>query len=154
MRRFIVILLVAIVAAPTGAVAQQQQPTVDATKLGVDLARIKRELAEAHAEEPSDDPLRLKFYVDVVGTAPKIDFLEGFNVDGPVSYGSPTHKEVLDVLTPKEYRSPVIPFSALALLAARSLFDYGKKKQCEAEIEEYRRLVMQGVAVAAPRCSR
>jgi hypothetical protein len=154
MRRVIVLLLVALVAVPAAAFAQQPPPAVDATKLGVDLSRIKRELAEAQAEESSDDPLRLKFYVDVVGTAPKIDFLEGFNVDGPVSYGSPTHKEVLEVLTPKEFRSPVIPFYGLAVLAAQKLFDYSKKKQCEAEIEEYRRLVLQGVAVAAPRCSR
>lgn len=151
--RFTAFLLVAILALPIGAFAQNGQ-AVDATKMGVDLSRIKRELAQAQAEEASDDPLRLRFRVEVVGTAPKIDFLEGFNVEGPVSYGPPTHQEVLDVLTPKEFRSPVVPFYSLAMLAAQKLSDYSKKRQCEAEIEEYRRLVMQGIAMAAPRCSR
>jgi hypothetical protein len=122
--------------------------------MGVDLSRIKRELAEAEAEEQSGDPLRLRFRVEVVGTAPRIDLLEGFKVEGPVPYGPPTHNEVLEVLTPQEFRSPVVPFSSLAVLAAQKLMQYSKKKQCEAEIEEYRRLVMQGVAVAAPRCTQ
>jgi hypothetical protein len=151
MRRILAALLVAVVAMPAGAVAQQGQ-AVDPSKMGIDLSRIKRELAEP--EPADDDPLRLKFHVEVVGTAPKIDFLEGFNVEGPVPYGPPTHQEVLDQLTPQEYRSPTVPIFGLAVAAAQKLYQYNKKKQCEAEIEEYRRLVMQGVAIAAPRCSR
>lgn len=152
--RFIALLLVASFALPAWAFAQEGQ-AVDATKMGVDLARIKRELvAAAGAETQSNDPLRLRFRVEVVGTAPKIDLFGDFKVDGPVPYGSPTHDEVLNVLTPQEFNSPVVPFYGLAVLAAQKLIQYGKKKQCEVEIEEYRRLVMQGVAVAAPRCSR
>jgi hypothetical protein len=150
--RFVATLLVALLAVPAGTVAQSGQ-TVDPTKMGIDLSRIKRELAEA-PEQGSDDPLRLQFRVEVVGIAPRIDFLEGFSVDGAVPYGSPTHDEVLNVLTPQEFRSPVVPFSSLAVLAAQKLYEYSKKKRCEAEIDEYRRLVMQGVAIAAPRCSR
>jgi hypothetical protein len=154
MRRFIAVMLMAIVATPAGMFAQDGQ-TVDVSKMGVDLSRIKRELAQAQTQEAtSDDPLRLKFVVEVVGIAPRIDLLEGFSVEGAVPYGPPTHQEVLDQLTPQEYRSPVIPFYSLAVLAAQKLSQYSKKKQCEAEVEEYRRLVMQGVAVAAPRCSR
>jgi hypothetical protein len=152
MRRIIATLLVALVAMPAGAVAQQEK-TVDPSKMGIDLSRIKRELAEPEADG-ADDPLRLKFRVEVVGTAPKIDFLEGFNVEGPLPYGPPTHQEVLDQLTPQEYRSPTVPIFGLAIAAAQKLYQYNKKKQCEAEIEEYRRLVMQGIAIAAPRCSR
>jgi hypothetical protein len=155
MRRITTVLLVAILALPAGALAQAGQAAVDASKMGVDLSRIKRELAQAQAEEASDeDPLRVRFRVEVVGTAPKIDFLEGFKVDGPVPYGSPTHQEVLEQLTPQEFRSPVVPFYSLAVLAAQKLYQFSQKKQCEAELEEYRRLVMQGVAIAAPRCSR
>jgi hypothetical protein len=153
MMRVIAVLLVALFAVPSEAFAQEK-PAVDPTKMGVDLSRIKRELAQAQAEDESDDPLRLRFLVEVVGIAPKIDFLEGFNVEGPVPYGPPTHQEVLNVLTPEEFRSPTVPIFGLAMLAAQKLANYSKKKQCEAEIEEYRRLVMQGVAVAAPRCSR
>lgn len=153
MMRIIAFALVAAVAVPAGAFAQEAQ-SVDATKMGVDLSRIKRELAEAQPTGDADDPLRLRFRVEVVGVAPKIDFLEGFNVEGPVPYGPPTHQEVLDVVTPKEFRSPVVPFYSLAVLAAQKLMQFSKKKQCEAEIEEYRRLVMQGIAIAAPRCSQ
>lgn len=153
MTRIIAFALVAAVAVPAGAFAQEAQ-SVDVTKLGVDLSRIKRELAEAQPTGDSDDPLRLRFRVEVVGVAPKIDFLEGFNVEGAVPYGPPTHQEVLDVVTPKEFRSPVVPFYSLAVLAAQKLMQFSKKKQCEAEIEEYRRLVMQGIAIAAPRCSQ
>jgi hypothetical protein len=152
MRRFIAALLVALIAIPAGAFAQQGQ-AVDPSKMGIDLSRIKRELAEPETES-DNDPLRLKFRVEVVGTAPRIDFLEGFNVEGPIPYGPPTHQEVLDQLTPQEYRSPTVPIFGLAVVAAQKLYQYNKKKQCEAEIDEYRRLVMQGVAIAAPRCSR
>jgi hypothetical protein len=152
MHRLTALALAAFLALPAGAFAQAPQ-AVDASKMGVDLSRIKRELAQAQAEEGPDDPLRLRFTVEVVGTAPRIDFLEGFDVNGPVSYGPPTHREVLDVLTPQEFRSPVVPFYGLAMAAAQKLWQYNKKRQCEAEIAEYRRLVMQGVAMAAPRCN-
>jgi hypothetical protein len=153
MVRSIALLIVAIFALPAGAFAQDGQ-SLDASKMGVDLSRIKRELVEATTVDETEDPLRPRFRVEVVGIAPRIDFLEGFSLEGAVPYGPPTHGEVLHMLTPQEFRSPAVPFSSLAVLAAQKLFAYNKKKQCEAEIEEYRRLVMQGVAVAAPRCSR
>lgn len=151
--RHLSLLIAVMVTIPTGAFAQDGQ-AVDPSKMGVDLSRIKRELVQAQQADSSDDPLRLQFNVQVVGIAPRIDVLEGFSMDGAVPYGPPTHREVLNVLTPQEFRSPVIPFYSLAVLAAQKLSDYSKKRQCEAEIEEYRRLVMQGVAIAAPRCSR
>ena len=159
MRRSIALLIVAVILMPSSVFAQQQTqaqtPAVDASKMGVDLSRIKRELAQAQSEEASsDEGLRLAYTVEVVGTAPRINFLEGFRVDGPVPYGPPTHQEVLDVLTPKEFRSPVVPFYSLAVMAVQKLHEYNKKRQCEAEIEEYRRLVMSGVSVAAPRCKQ
>ena len=167
MRQFAALVLITVLVTPAGAFAQQtgqtgqsQEPppanaqSVDPTKLGVDLARIKRELAQAEESEASDSPLRLRFTIQVLGMAPKIDLLEGFNVSGPIPYGAPTHQEFLDVVTPKEYRSPVVPIFGLAVAAAQKLMQYSKKQQCQAEIEEYRRLVMQGVAVAAPRCNQ
>jgi hypothetical protein len=148
----VALLLAATLALPALASAQDTQ-AMDATKMGIDLDRIKRGLAET-AEDDSGDPLRLRFRVEVVGIAPKIDFLEGFDVAGPLPYGAPTHREVLDVITPREFRTPVFPIAGLAMAAAQKLAEYGKKRECEAEIAEYRRLVMQGVAIAAPRCGR
>ena len=158
MRRFVAVLLVAVLAMPSVALAQAAQAAppaeaVDVSKLGVDLSRIKRELTEPESEGPND-AMKLRFTVQVIGIAPKIDFLEGFNVEGPIPYGAPTHQEFLQVVTPKEYRGGVFPIYSLAALAAQKLSQYSKKRRCEAEIEEYRRLVMQGVAIAAPRCTQ
>ena len=165
--RPIVVLLVAVLAAPapvwaqaaqgsTAAPTESTQPPVDASKLGVSLSRIKRELAQAEevASKPEDERLKFSFMVEVVGQAPKINFLDGFRVDGPLPYGSPTHQEVLDVLTPQEFKSPPIPFSALAVWAAKTLAQKSKKSRCEQELADYKALVMQGVAVAAPRCTQ
>jgi hypothetical protein len=153
MKRVTAFLLVAILATPTMGLAQEAQ-AVDASKMGVSLSRIKRELVQAQAEDQDPNTLKLTFTVQVIGIAPKIDLLEGFAVEGPVPYGPPTHREVLDVLTPKEYRGQAFPFLGLAVLAAQKFGQYNKKRQCEAEIEEYRRMVMAGIAVAAPRCTQ
>jgi hypothetical protein len=168
MRQLVAVLLVMALVMPAGAFAQQtgqagasqasppasEQSSVDASKLGVDLARIKRELAQAEESEESDSPLRLRFTVQVLGVAPKIDLLEGFKLSGPIPYGAPTHQEFLDVVTPQAYKAPVVPIFGLAVVAAQKLMQYSKKQQCQAEIDEYRRLVMQGVAVSAPRCTQ
>ena len=170
MRRGIAVILVLALTAPGAAWAQaaqtpappakppgeSPQSTVDASKLGVSLSRIKRELmqAEEAASKPDDERLKFAFTVEVVGQAPKINFLEGFPVSGAVPYGSPTHQEVLDVLTPKYFRQPVMPFSAIAVWAAQQMWQKSKKSRCEQELAEYKALVMQGVAVAAPRCTQ
>ena len=153
MKRVTALILVTILATPVTAMAQEPQ-AVDASKMGVSLSRIKRELVQAQAEDQDPNALKLTFTVEVVGTAPKINLLEGFAVSGAVPYGPPTHQEVLDVLTPREFRSPVFPIYGLAMVAAQKLWEYNKKRQCEAEIAEYRQLVMSGVAVAAPRCTQ
>jgi hypothetical protein len=161
MTRLVALALAAQLAVPGALWAQEPQPAseskppaVDASRLGVSLDRIKRELAQAEEADKSPDALKFSFTVQVVGSAPKIDFLQGFSLNGAMPYGSPTHQEVLDVVTPREYRSPVIPFSAMAYWAARQLYEKSKRTRCEEELAEYRRLVMAGVAVAAPRCSQ
>ena len=160
------VVLVAILAGPVLASAQERPSTstprlaapaesVDASKLGVSLSRIRRELRQAdEKEQTGDSPLKLQFTVEVFGTAPRIDLLDNFPLTGPVPYGGPTHGEVLDFLTPKEFRSPVFPISALTYWAAQQLWNRNKKQQCEQELAEYKQLVMQGVAVAAPRCTQ
>jgi hypothetical protein len=166
MSRITAIVLVASLALPTTGLAQSvngsavpprrdaEAAPLDAAKLGVSLARIRRELAQAEAQQETDGQLNLQFIVEVYGQAPKIDLLKDFPVSGPLPYGSPTHQEVLDVLTPKEFRSPVIAFSAIAAWAAQKMSERSRKQRCEEELAEYRRLVMAGVAVAAPRCTQ
>ena len=163
--RPIVVLLIAVLASPQLVLAQPEQrpapkpneaPAMDASKMGISLSRIKRELAQAEAEATvlDDGRLRFAFSVDVVGQAPKINFLEGFSLNGATPYGAPTHGEILGVLTPQAYKSPPIPFSAMAVWAAQQLSNKSKKSRCEQELAEYKSLVLQGVAVAAPRCTQ
>ena len=145
---------------PTPAASQPAQPPeatqpIDPYKLGISLSRIRRELQEIETrQQQSGDPLRLEFTVEVYGRAPRIDLLENFPVSGPIPYGPPTHQEVLDQLTPKEFSSPVVPLSSLAFWAAQQLINKSRKQRCEAELAEYKQLVMQGVNVAAPRCAQ
>jgi hypothetical protein len=171
--RVIAWLLVASVALPASGQAQppataqssDQQPpsakppaetssTVDSSRLGVSLDRIKRELAQAREEQSQDSALKLSFTIQVVGQAPKIDLLQGFSLNGPMQYGGPTHREVLDVVTPQAYKAPVMPLSAITYWAAQKLFQKTKKERCEEELRSYRALVMQGVAVSAPNCTQ
>jgi hypothetical protein len=135
--------------------SQTAAPSVDPARLGVSLDRIRRKLDEAAARtEAGPDAMHLEFRVDVYGEAPKIDLLRDFPLVGPVPYGAPTHQEVVDFLTPKEFRSPVVPFYGMAVWAAQKLWERSRRQRCEEEIAEYRRLVMAGVAVAAPRCTQ
>ena len=167
--RVIALVLIATVAVPPASLAQTpatppsseqpqprtgQAPAVDVSKLGVSLDRIKRELTQAEAEQSNEGPMKLSFTVQVVGQAPKIDLLEGFSLNGPMAYGAPTHREVLDVVTPQAYRSPVIPFSTVTYWAAKKLWQKTKKERCEEELATYKKLVMSGVSVSAPTCSQ
>ena len=129
--------------------------TIDATKLGVSLSRIKKGLRTAARDEQSGSPLRLEFQVQVYGTAPRIDVLGGADLlygDAPGS--APTHRQIIEFVTPVIYRTPVMPLSALGGWVVSHLWERSKKADCEAGIAGYRALVMQGVNVSAPRCSQ
>lgn len=163
MRAFVLLTLISALAAP--ARAQQQEPAtpaaeapaIDATKLGVSLSRIQKGLRTAEAREKSNpDGLRLEFNVQVFGTAPRIDVIpDGTDlVFGEVPGTAPTHRQYLEHVTPQIYRTPTMPISAFAALAAQWLANKSKKSRCEEEIANYRALVMQGVNVSAPRCTQ
>jgi hypothetical protein len=129
---------------------------IDPTKLGVSLERIQKGLRIAEAREQSKtDGLRLEYTVQVFGTAPRIDVLSGFDLfNGIVPDSAPTHREFINQVTPQIYRTPTMPVSMFAVWAAQWLHDKSQKARCEQEIAEYRELVMQGVNVAAPRCTQ
>jgi hypothetical protein len=151
--------LLMLLAAP--ALAQEAPPAqgpddIDATKMGVSLARIQKGLRIAEStEERSTSPLRLSFQIQVYGQAPKIDVLKDVDLlSGAVPGTPPTHREVIEFLTPAIYRQPALPFSALMGWAAQALANHSRKANCEAELANYRALLMQGVNVAAPRCTQ
>jgi hypothetical protein len=95
-------------------VAAGGQETVDVDRLPVDMRRIERQLRQTMDRE-AHDGLNLQFFVGVFGQAPPIElFTKDDNlVNGPVPYGGPTHREVLETITPREYRAPAMDFGGL-----------------------------------------
>jgi len=152
---------------PTRAQDAQQAPAavdpaadaaIDATKLGVSLERIQKGLRLTESrdkEKQTGTALRLEFQVQVYGMAPKIEVLKGIDLmNGQVPGSAPSHRQLIEHVTPVIYRTPVMPLSALAGWAAVQLFQKSRKVQCEEEIAAYRNLLMQGVNVSAPRCTQ
>jgi hypothetical protein len=135
---------------------KESEPQIDATKLGVSLSAIKRGLRTAETKEQSSrDGLRLQFQVQVYGEAPRIQVLKDVDLfNGQVPGSSPSHNQMIEFWTPVIYRTPALPLSTLAFWAAEQVWQKSKKSQCEEEIANYRSLIMQGVSVAAPRCSQ
>jgi len=157
MRRVVAFLVVMALGWPAVGWAQATQaPAIDASKMGVSLDRIRRQLAAEPTEVMSADGLKLNIRVDVFGQAPPLDFIpEDFSLSfGPTPHSAPTHRDHIEFVTPQEFRSPPVPIFGLAVWAAQKLSEHSKKSQCEQEIAEYRALVMQGVSVAAPRCTQ
>jgi hypothetical protein len=83
----------------------QEQPAVDVNRLPIDLGRIQRELRQS-AERDENEGLRLRYFVDVYGQAPPLVIFgpEDNLVEGPVPYGAPTHREMIEQNTPIDYR--------------------------------------------------
>ena len=98
---------------------------VDVKLLPISLHRIQRELQQSTSSE-SHEGLRLRYQIDVYGRAPAIElFTKDDNLrSGPVPYGAPTHKQMLEMMTPQEYRTPVMDFTSFM----RWLADRANKK--------------------------
>ena len=94
------VLLTLMLAAPVHA-----QSTVDVDRLPIDVGRIQRELRQS-AERNENEGLRLRYFVDVYAQAPPLVIFgpQDNLVSGPVPYGAPTHKEMVEHVTPREYR--------------------------------------------------
>ena len=111
-------------ASPDDQPAAQSNPQVDVSRLPINVDRIHRQLRQATVREERDG-LNLRYIVDVYGQAPKIElFNKQDNLQyGSVPYGGPTHQDMLNVMTPQEYRSPRMNMN--------NLFDWltGKSKK-------------------------
>ena len=142
-------------AKPAPAPAAEQTP-IDATKLGVSLARIVKGLRVSESKEKQSlSPLRIEFAVQVYGVAPRIDLLKDVDIlHGDAPGSAPTHRQMFDYLTPPIYRQPAVPFSTLAWWAGMKMWQKSKKSQCEQEIADYRAMLMQGMNISAPRCTQ
>jgi hypothetical protein len=122
---FIVLSLAAPAAAQEPAPAKPA-PTVDVDRLPLNLNRIRRELKHA-ADLEQRDGLNLRYTIQIYGSAPPLEiFGEDSNlVNGPVPYGAPTHRELINHVTPQQFRAPAADFSALI----RWLADRNKDKE-------------------------
>ena len=87
-------------------------PAVDVSKLPINLSRLHQKLKES---SETTDASKLRFKVDVIGQAPTIQiFRPGEDLRfGPTPNSIPTHQEMMDIATPREFRSPVMDFSNL-----------------------------------------
>jgi len=101
------------IGAPTFAQDASAGRQVDVKLLPISLHRIQRELQQSTSSE-SHEGLRLRYQIDVYGRAPAIElFTKADNLrNGPVPYGAPTHKEMLNMMTPQEFRAPVMDFTS------------------------------------------
>jgi hypothetical protein len=91
-----------------------QQTSVDVKRLPIDLTKVTRELRQSAATE-SHNGLHIRYTVDVYGQAPRIElFTKQDNLgSGPVPYGAPSHQEMINHVTPQEYRAPYADFGSL-----------------------------------------
>ena len=105
--------------------AAAQETPVDVKRLPLDLAKVTSQLRQT-AGTQTHLGLHFRYTVDVYGQAPRIDlFTRQDNLaTGPVPYGAPSHRDMINQVTPIEYRAPIMDFSALL----RWLADKANKK--------------------------
>jgi hypothetical protein len=105
--------------------AAAQQTSVDVKRLPLDLTKVTRQLRQTAGTE-SHNGLLIRYRVEVYGQSPRIElFTRQDNLaTGPVPYGAPTHHDMINQVTPIEYRAPIMDFSALV----RWLTDRANKK--------------------------
>ena len=105
--------------------AAAQQTSVDVKRLPLDLTKVTRQLRQTAGTE-SHNGLHIRYSIDVYGQAPRIEFFTKQDnlATGPVPYGAPTHRDMINQVTPIEYRAPIMDFSSLV----RWLTDRANKK--------------------------
>jgi hypothetical protein len=98
---------------PADRQATASAPALAVEQLPISIDRIQKKLAIAPATT-NIGGLKLEYYIQVYGTAPKIDFFTGFDArTGPVPHSAPTHGDMLDVVTPRGFREPPMDISGL-----------------------------------------
>jgi len=90
------------------------ESTIDVSRLPINLDRIQRQLRQSTVRDESEG-LRLRYVVDVFGQAPRIELFgnRDFSLTGPAPYGGPTHRDMLQIMTPQEFSAPAANFGNL-----------------------------------------
>ncbi|MCX6550208.1 MAG: hypothetical protein NTY02_04220 [Acidobacteria bacterium] len=114
------------------------QPASNVDAMGVDLNRIKRELAWKPARAGAS-PLKLEYFVEVIAEAPPILlFQPGELSTGPAPMGAPTHRDMIDHVTPLAFKSPSVPISTIAIIGIQKLIEREARMARERRLEEVR----------------
>ena len=92
----------------------QKPDGIDVSRLPLNFERLERNLRTSTSSEERDG-LNIRYLIQIFGQAPPIIVWrkEDNLVHGPVPYGAPTHREIIEHITPREYRSPPADISAL-----------------------------------------
>jgi hypothetical protein len=106
--------LTAVAVVLLAAVTDAQQP-IDVGRLPLDLQRIHKGLQQSTVREEREG-LNLRYIVEVYGQAPPMVLFgpDDNLVHGPVPYSAPTHRDMIEHVTPREYRAPAADLGALA----------------------------------------
>src|SRR5690349_2968798 len=91
---------------------------IDVSKLPLNIPHLQMKLNAAVAREEQqqrEGGPRIRFNIDVLGTAPRWTLLTPADNlrNGPVPYGAPTHRDMMNYATPKEFSAPVMDFTNL-----------------------------------------
>jgi hypothetical protein len=80
--------------------------TIDVSRLPIDLQRIERQFRQGQIREDRNG-LNLRYFIDVFAQAPKIKIItKEDNLEyGQAPYGGPTHRDMVEEMTPREYRN-------------------------------------------------
>lgn len=122
--------------APRSTRNDSQPLSLDVDQLGLSLGRIRRDLERNPTARETFDGQRLRAYIQVYGVAPRIRlFNEGESTTTPAPYGAMTHSEFLDLVTPREFRSPAANLSNVGI----AITSWAKKRAAEKKKKEERR---------------
>jgi hypothetical protein len=145
---------------PAPPTADQPPPSVDS--LGMSFARIKRGLRTL-PPSTAKTALKLEYYVEVQGLMPPIPlFKPGELTTGPVPFGAPTHRDMMDHVTPLAFKAGTVPISSLAILGVVKLLEWevqrareerlAKKRQAEIDEErERQRRLKESILLSPPK---
>lgn len=114
---------------PTPAAPAAPAAPIDPEKLPTSLDRIRKELAAPADKAPG---IRIARIVEVVGVAPPIVLWTEEEktqlTRGPSPFGPPTHKEMLDLNTPLEFRRYPMDLNAVMKWLADKFGDSDSKQ--------------------------
>jgi hypothetical protein len=132
---------------PAQAADASLKSAAEASVSAVSLERIKRGLRQAPrpaASPGTKAPLKLEYYVEVLGVAPTFSLFEFGDFDsGRIPYSAPSYSDMRNVLTAEQFRAPVVSLNSVARSGARTILDRSAQRARARRAEEARRKALQ-----------